>query len=57
LSARHKLNTTCICGALLVAAILGGMFQSWAAFLLATVLLIAAAFYCDGIRPGRPRRR
>jgi len=57
LNARQKLNLIHVSGALLLAAILGGLLQSWAIFLITSAILIADAVYGGDIRPGGRRRQ
>ena len=42
--------------ALIVAGLFGGMFQSWTVFVIATVVLLVAAWMAGHIRPARPPR-
>lgn len=56
LAARQKLNVAFVNGALIIAAVAGVVFKSWAAFVVTSVVLIGGAIYCGDVRPG-PRRR
>ena len=53
MSARTKLNAAAIQGAIIVAALVGWAFGSWAMFLLTIVVLLATAFHSGAIRPNR----
>ena len=67
MSARHKLNRANLNGALLLGLVFGWMYQSFSAFLLATIFFVASAWYAGDIRtegdyhcpappnPSRPR--
>jgi len=55
-SARTKLNAGAIHGSILVAALIGWTLDSWGAFLLATMVLIATAWHSGAVRTS-PRRR
>ena len=50
LSAKHKLNSAFINGALIVAAVLGAMFESWTVFLVAAGVLLATSLHDGSIR-------
>ena len=56
MAARQKLNVAFVNGVLIVAAIAGFVFQSWAVFVVTSVVLIGGAIYGGDIRP-RPRSR
>ncbi len=56
MGARQKLNVAFVNGALIVAAVAGFVFKSWAVFVVAAVVLVVGAIHCSDIRPG-PRRR
>ena len=57
MTARHKLNTASVNGALLIAGLVGFLSQSWLVFGIAAVILIAGAMHNGDVRPrGRPRR-
>ena len=56
MGARHKLNQTHILGAIGMAALVGGLTQSWAVFAIAAIVLIGAAIYVGDVRiQGGPR--
>ena len=57
MSARHKLNSAHMSGALGLAAILGVLSQSWAIFLIAAAALIGGAVYAGDVRFDRHRRK
>ena len=50
MSARHKLNRANLNGALLLGLVFGWIYQSFSAFLLATIFFIASAWYAGDIR-------
>lgn len=50
LNARRRLNHGSVLGALAVAAIVGGLAQSWAVFALVAAVLIGGAVYVGDIR-------
>ena len=50
MTARHKLNTAYLLGALIPAALLGASFSSWWVFFIVAGLLIAGAYYAGDIR-------
>ncbi len=60
MSARTKLNIAFINGSVFIAAIAGGIAESWAVFWFVAIVLIAGDVYLGYIRPGRrpdsPRR-
>ena len=56
MGARQKLNVAFVNGALIVAAVAGVVFKSWAVFVVTAAVLIAGAVYGGDVRPG-PRRR
>lgn len=56
MAARTKLNKAYANGALLVAACLGAISQSWGVFAIALVVLLAGCFYTGDIRGQRPKR-
>ncbi len=56
MGARQKLNNAFINGALLIGAVAGWVFKSWAVFVVTAVVLIAGAVYCGDVRPGPGRR-
>jgi hypothetical protein len=51
--ARQKLNSASILGSLLVAAVLGGVTNSWIVFIVAALILIALSCHQGDIRPGK----
>ena len=53
MSARKKLNSAFIVGNLIVATLVGIVFQSMAAFAVAAVVLIGLSLADGSIRPGR----
>ncbi len=57
MNARQKLNSINVSGAVFLAAVLGGVFESWAIFLITLTVLIAGAIYCGDVRPDRRWRR
>ena len=57
MGARTKLNAAAVNGCLLVAAIAGLAFESWAVFTSVAVLLLAGDLYMGAIRPGSSGRR
>ena len=50
MSARHKLNRANLNGALLLGLVFGWIYQSFSAFLLATIFFVASAWYAGDIR-------
>lgn len=50
MSAKRKLNSANVVGALIVAAFIGGALESSLAFLTAAIVLIGAATYTGDIR-------
>ena len=54
MSARQKLNASYFGGSLLLAAMIGGLAQSWLVFVLALLVLVAINLYLNQIRPKRP---
>jgi hypothetical protein len=52
LSARHKLNSACLFGCTIVAAIVAWLFQSWMVFGITAIVLLAAATHAGGNRLG-----
>ena len=56
MGARTKLNTAAFNGALLIAAVVGVVFESWAIFLVTLVVLLAGSLH-SGDRPGRAAAR
>ncbi len=56
MGARAKLNVSAVNGCLVLAAIIGLLFQSWTVFLVIAAILIAGDLYIGSIRPaGRQR--
>lgn len=55
MNARRRLNHGSVLGALGMAAIVGGLAQSWAAFVLVATMLIGGAIYVGDIRLKGPR--
>ena len=53
MSARTKLNGAYFIGCVVLAAIVGGLTQSWAVFFIALVVLILGSLMAGDIRPGR----
>jgi hypothetical protein len=51
MGARQKLNRAYFFGSLLVASMIGGLAQSWLAFLLALLVLLATNLLMGEIRP------
>ena len=52
MSARQKLNRANLNGALLLGLVFGWMYQSFIAFVLATLFFLASAWYAGDIRAG-----
>jgi hypothetical protein len=50
-TARHKLNGAYFLGALLIAGLVGAMFESWMAFMIAAGVLIVSSVHDGNIRP------
>ena len=57
MGARHKLNQVHLLGAAGVAAVVGLLTQSWAAFFIALALLVGGAIYAGDVRFDRRRRK
>ena len=57
MGARSRLNVAAVNGCVIVAAVLGAMFESWAVFFTVAVLLIVGDCYSGLIRPGGTIRR
>ena len=49
-TARHKLNSASMMGTLVVAGLLGGLAGSWLVFLVAALVMAAAAVHAGDIR-------
>jgi hypothetical protein len=56
-SARTKLNAAFINGAILLAAVVGRILQSWSVFFFALIVFLAVSLYAGEIRPNRTYRR
>ena len=54
---RHKLNQVHLLGAVGIAAIVGVLIQSWAAFFIAAAVLIGGSIYSGDVRLDRRRRK
>jgi hypothetical protein len=50
-TARHKLNGAYLLGALLIAGLVGAMFESWMVFMIAAGVLIVNSVHDGNIRP------
>jgi hypothetical protein len=50
MSAKHKLNSANVLGALLVAGLLGGVTGSFGVFLIALIALLVASYHAGDIR-------
>ena len=50
MSAKHKLNGAHVLGTLAIAGLIGGLSQSWSAFLIALVGLLLAGLLARDIR-------
>jgi hypothetical protein len=50
-TARHKLNGAYFLGALLIAGLVGAMFESWTVFMIAAGVLIMSSVHDGDIRP------
>ena len=57
MSARHKLNQAVIQGCLIVAALVGLLFQSWLVFLLTAAVLVGLSISSGEIRWHSSRKR
>ena len=55
MGARHKLNSAALNGALIVAGLVAFVTQSWVAFCIAAVALLATAVHSGDIRWTRRR--
>ncbi len=51
MGARQKLNQAHVNGALVIAALVGAVTQSWVVFVLAALLAAGTSVYGGGIRP------
>ena len=51
MNARRKLNQANVNGALLLALVVGWMFQSLSAFIIAAIFFVVTAMYTHDIRP------
>ena len=56
MGARQKLNAASIQGGLIVAAVIGGLAQSWVAFAVTFAVMIGLALHGGEIRPRRRDR-
>lgn len=56
MSARHKLNSAAVQGALVVGGLVGAVTGSWTACFLCAAVLVVTAIHSGGIRSGRRRR-
>ena len=56
MSARRKLNAAFFNGSIIVAAVVGLLFGSWAAFALVLALLLVGSLLAGDIRLGKGRR-
>ncbi len=56
MGARTKLNVSYVNGCLVLAAIVGLLFQSWMVFLVVAAILIAGDLYIGSILPSTGRR-
>ena len=52
MNARLKLNTAVVQGAIVVAAVIGGVTGSWTVFGIVAVILVGGAYYSGEIRTG-----
>ena len=57
MSAREKLNSAYLIGAILPAAVLGWIAGSWTVFALVATAIVVFAMFSGGIRPPPPARR
>jgi hypothetical protein len=51
MGARTKLNVSAVNGCLVLAAIVGLLFQSWTVFFVVAAILVAGDLYIGSIRP------
>jgi hypothetical protein len=56
MSARRKLNAAFFNGSIIVAAVIGLLFESWTAFAVVLALLLVGSLLAGEIRPGNRRR-
>jgi hypothetical protein len=56
MSSRRKLNAAFFNGSLIVAAVIGLLFQSWAVFVLILVVLVIGNLVAGEIRPDNRHR-
>jgi hypothetical protein len=56
LSARTKLNAAYLLGSLAIAALVGGLLQSWTVFVLAAAMFVVLSLMNGTIRPRRRGR-
>ena len=59
MSARHKLNAAYMQGSLIIAGFIGGVFESFFAFVITFAVLLIGNIQCGDIRlnPRRTRRK
>ena len=57
MGARQKLNSIYLCSSVIIAGVIGAMFDSWTVFLIAVAVLLGTAFLDGTIRPTRRPRR
>ena len=57
MGARHKLNQAHLLGAVAIAAIVGLLTESWAAFFIAVAVLVGGSIYAGDIRFDSRRRK
>jgi len=57
MGARQKLNAAYFHGSLLLAAVVGGLAQSWLVFFITVAVLLGLNLYAREIRPSKSRRR
>jgi hypothetical protein len=57
MGARHKLNQFHLLGAVGIAAIVGLLTESWAAFFIAVAVLLGGSIYAGDVRFDRKHRR
>jgi hypothetical protein len=53
MNARQKLNQACVLGCMFLAAVVGGICESWTVFWITAAILIASSFYSGEIRSNR----
>lgn len=57
MGARQKLNQAHIIAALVIAAVIGAVTQSWIMFWIAAIIAVGSSFHAGGIRVDGRRRR